>query len=204
MALFKPAQTSSNTSGFLGVQEVTITNFENKFEKFSWADVYIEVELNQKNSQYTKLMRIAGSFDFEADGRTIKGGSVLRRVYNLMEAGGRKVGISTVGCWEDENGNGIDNITKYLSENFAASEPIESYPYLAYIYKEKNPKSGKIFTTVYPKLWRNDDVNKVKMESDIKWLKDKNIIKEYIETVSGHNDSNQSDTALNNTGIDAL
>ena len=200
MALFKPTQTSSNTSGFLGVQEVTITNFENKFEKFSWADVYIEVELNQKNSQYTKLMRIAGSFDFEADGRTIKGGSVLKRVYNLFEAIGCDAGISTTGSWEDKDGNEIKDIDQYLSSEFAASEPIDSYPYLVYVYKEKNPKSGKVYTTVYPKLWENTNAGKITIQKDVEWLKSKNVIKEHIETVTTPKD----ETALSGSGIDAL
>ena len=200
MALFKPTQTSSNTSGFLGIQEVAITNFENKFDKFSWAYVYIEVELNQKNSQYTKLMRIAGSFDFEADGRTIKGGSVLKRIYNLFNSLGCTAGISTTGSWEDKDGIEIAQIDQYLSEKYAASEPIDSYPYLVYIYKEKNPKSGKVYTTVYPKLWENTNIGRATIQKDVEWLKSKNVIKEHIETEVTPKD----ETTLSGSGIDAL
>ena len=201
MALFKPAETSqSSTNGFLGVQEVTITNFENKFDKFSWADIYIEVELRQKNSQYPRIMRIAGSFDFEPDGRTIKGGSVLKRMYNLFGMIGCDAGISTVGTWEDSNGEEIKSIDQFLSEKYAASEPLDSYPYLAYIYKEKNPKTGKVYTTVYPRLWKNNNTGKIEIDKDVAWLKSKNVIKEHVET----DVTPAGETTLTGTGIDAL
>lgn len=201
MALFKPAVSqSSGNSGFLGVQEVTITNFEDKFDKFAWAHVYLEVELKQRNSQYSKLMRIAGSFDFEPDGRTIQGGSVLKRVYNLFGMLGCDAGISTTGSWEDGDGNEIKSIDQFLSEKYAASEPIESYPYLAYIYKEKNPKTGKVYTTVYPRLWANNNTGKIEIEKDVAWLKSKNVIKEHVET----DVTPSGETTLTGTGIDAL
>tara|TARA_R100000781_G_scaffold114836_1_gene87159 strand:+ start:1254 stop:1859 length:606 start_codon:yes stop_codon:yes gene_type:complete len=201
MALFKPAETSqSNSNGFLGIQEVAITNFENKFDKFTWADVYIEVELRQKNSKYPKLMRIAGSFDFETDGRTIKGGSVLKRIYNLFGALGCTAGISTVGTWEDADGEEIKVIDQFLSENYAASEPLDSYPYLVYIYKEKNPKTNKVYTTVYPKLWENTNIGRATIQKDVEWLKSKNVIKEHIETAV----TPDGEATLSGTGIDAL
>ena len=200
MTLFKPAVSSQNSSGFLGVQEVAITNFENKFDKFSWADIYIEVELQQKNSKYPKIMRVAGSFDFESDGRTIKGGTVLKRMYNLFNMIGCNAGISTVGTWEDSDGNEIKDIDQFLSENYADSEPLSSYPYLAYIYKEKNPKTGKIYTTVYPRLCENDNIGRATIQKDVEWLKSKNVIKEHIET----NVTPDGETTLSGSGIDAL
>ena len=105
----------------------------------------------------------------------------------------------TMGC-KDKDGIEIAQIDQYLSEKYAASEPIDSYPYLVYIYKEKNPKTNKVYTTVYPKLWENTNIGKATIQKDVEWLKSKNVIKEHIETATTPKD----ETTLSGSGIDAL
>ena len=83
MAIFKPEVSSSPVS-FLGPIEVGIINFKDKSSDFDWADVFIEVELSVKNSEYSNRMSICGRLDKDAEGK-ITGGSVLKRMYNLFD-----------------------------------------------------------------------------------------------------------------------
>ena len=76
----------------------------------------------------------------------------------------------------------IKDIAEYLNTHFAQIEMPGAgldYNYLAYIYKEKPKKDGdKAWTRVHHKIYANAEGNQSKLESDVKWLKDKGYLKE--------------------------
>ena len=187
MAIFKPEVKNGGTNKFLGTCEFGIVNFKDRTDEFDWADLYIEVEIQQKFSEYTRKLQIKGSF--EKDGNElITGGSVLKRLYHFFDTIGCAAGLNIKGTWEDENGEVIDNIQSYLSKNFikpaAPGEYEPSYDYIGYIYKAQPKKPGdKAWINVYPKIYTNSSENKAKLQNDVDWLKGKGIIKELTDEV---------------------
>ncbi len=189
MAIFKPVTTefSNDNNKFLGICKFAIMGFEDKSGMFDWADLYIEVEVKQEHSDYTRKLQIKGSFEKDDKGN-ISGGSVLKRMYAFFDAIGCTAGLNVEGKWEDEKGEKIDNIKDYLSKSFitkgtADFEP-QSYDYLAYFYKEQPKKPGaKSYTTVWPKVYRSSEENYNKLKSDIDWLKGKGYLKELTDEV---------------------
>ena len=64
MAIFKPETTEfSGENKFQGVNQFAIIDFENKSGTFDWADLYLEIEVKQEFSDYTRKLQIKGSFD---------------------------------------------------------------------------------------------------------------------------------------------
>ena len=189
MAILKTVTTefSNDNNTFLGICKFAIMGFEDKSGMFDWADLYIEVEVKQEHSDYTRKLQIKGSFEKDDKGN-ISGGSVLRRMYAFFDAIGCTAGLNVEGKWEDEKGEKIDNIKDYLSKSFitkgtADFEP-QSYDYLAYFYKEQPKKPGaKSYTTVWPKVYRSSEENYNKLKSDIDWLKGKGYLKELTDEV---------------------
>ena len=112
MAIFRPVMNTG--SSFFGICEINIKSFKDRSEEFDWADVFLDVTVKQKGSEYTRNIKLAGSFDKDADGN-ITGGSVLKRIYTFFDAIGCKAGLNVNGGWEDENGVKIENIVNYLS-----------------------------------------------------------------------------------------
>ena len=184
MAIFRPQGSNSAGSSFYGVCEITILGVEEKSADFEWADIYLDIEIKQKGSDYTKQLRIAGDLEKDTNGK-ITGGSVLKRMYNFFDIIGEKAGLTVDGTWEDENGNAIDNIANYLNQRHVAPVMPDSDPdfdYLAYVYKEKpKEKGGKVYSRVFHRLQRNDDKGRQTLESDVKWFKDKGFLKEATE-----------------------
>ena len=194
MAIFKP-ETSSTPTSFLGPIEVGIINFKDKSADFVWADVFIEVELSVKNSEYSNRMSVCGRLDKDAEGK-ITGGSVLKRMYNLFDMLGCKAGLTIDGKWEDDEGNSISDIADYLNQSFRT----DSEDYVAYAYKKKPKNPGdKVYTEVYPKLFLNTPGGKAQCEKDVAWLKSKGIIKEAdASDMPQKSDTPLAASALNN------
>tara|TARA_R110000824_G_scaffold69214_2_gene178333 strand:+ start:15178 stop:15777 length:600 start_codon:yes stop_codon:yes gene_type:complete len=198
MAIFKPKSTGGGNK-FLGICEVGIVGFKDRSDEFEWADLYLDVTVKPKESEYTRNIQIKGSFDKDTNGK-IEGGSVLRRMYVFFEAIGCGAGLNVDGGWEDADGNEILDIASYLNENFSeitipGDDP--RFDYLAYIYREQPKKSGdKSWTKVYHKMYKNLDGNSAKLQDDITWLKDKGVIKELDDSTS--NDKSMSEGALSN------
>jgi len=194
MAIFKPEVSSSPVS-FLGPIEVGIINFKDKSGDFDWADVFIEVELSVKNSEYSNRMSVCGRLDKDAEGK-ITGGSVLKRMYNLFDMLNCKAGLTIDSKWEDDEGNSIDSISDYLNQSFKT----DSEDYVAYAYKKKPKKVGdKVYTEVYPKLFLNTPGGKAQCEKDVAWLKSKGVIKEAdANDMPQKSDSSLAGSALNN------
>jgi len=189
MAIFKPKQTefSNESNKFLGICKFAILNFEDKSDMFDWADLYIEVEVKQEFSDYTRKLQIKGSFEKDSAGK-ITGGTVLKRLYTFFDAIGCTAGLNINGKWEEEDGKSIDDIVKYLEKGASDGSTIEDithYPYIAYFYKEQPKKNGaKSYTTVYPKVYRSTDENTGKLQKDIDWLKGKGYLKELTDAVT--------------------
>ena len=101
MAIFKPeVKEFSGDNKFLGVNQFAIIDFEDKSGMFDWADLYLEVEVKQEFSDYTRKLQIKGSFEKDSKGK-ITGGSVLKRMYTFFEAIGCSAGLNVDGKWED-------------------------------------------------------------------------------------------------------
>jgi len=194
MAIFKP-KTNSTPVSFLGPIEVGIINFKDKSSDFDWADIFIEVELSVKNSEYSNRMSICGRLDKDTEGK-ITGGSVLKRMYNLFDMLGCKAGLTIDGKWEDDEGCQINSISEYLNTAYKT----DSEDYVAYAYKKKPKKVGdKVYTEVYPKLFLNTPGGKTQCEKDVAWLKSKGVIKEAdAADMPQKSDTKLADTALNN------
>ena len=184
MAIFRPKGSNSTGSNFYGICEITLLEVEDKSSNFKWADIYLDIEIKQKGSDYTKQLRIAGDLEKDTNGK-ISGGSVLKRMYNFFDIIGEKAGLTVEGKWEDETGAPIGNIATYLNQRHVAPVMPDSDPnfdYLAYIYKEKpKEKGGKVYSRVFHRVQRNDDTGRKQLESDVKWFKDKGFLKEATE-----------------------
>ena len=193
MAIFKP-EIKSTTSGFLGPIEVGIVGFTDKSGDFDWADVFIEVELSVKNSEYTNRMSILGRLDKDAKDN-ITGGSVLNRMYRVFEAIGCNAGLNIQGKWEDEHGNEIKDIGKYLTERYTTT----SEQYIVYAYKKKPKPGKKVYTEIYPRLYPLGEASIAECLKDMQWLKSRGVIKEAdASDMPQKSDTPLADSALNN------
>ena len=179
MAIFRPETTTSN---FLGICQINIKSFKDRADDFDWSDVFIDVTIKQKGSEYTRNIKLAGSFDKDSNG-LITGGSVLKRMYTFFDAIGCKVGLNVKGEWEDAEGNIINNIEDYLNKEWIDPVQDDNNPdYIAYVYKEKPKKTGdKAWTRVYHKIYANKEENIAKLQDDVTWLKGKGVIKEVTD-----------------------
>ena len=65
MGIFRPETSESNGAGnkFTGVCKFAIVDFEDKSGMFDWADLFLEVEVKQEHSDYTRKLQIKGSFE---------------------------------------------------------------------------------------------------------------------------------------------
>ena len=98
MAIFKPEGTSS-FGNFTGICEFGILEFTDKSGTFDWADIFLEVKVKQKDSDYDRTLQIKGSL--EKENGKITGGSVLKRMYHFFDQIGCGAGINVDGEWED-------------------------------------------------------------------------------------------------------
>ena len=180
MALIKPTTSDKQSVNYYGICDIAVLNFQDRSPQYDWADIYLDITVKQKGSDYTKSIRLAGSLDKGPDG-SVSGGSVLNRLYHLFDILGVKAGINAKGSWETEDGQAIENIANYLNESYA--EGIDSsptkFPFLAYVYKEK-PKQvdGKVYTRVHHKINVNSVDGRKKLEDDMNWLREKGYLKE--------------------------
>ena len=113
MAIFRPTMNSS--ASYFGICAIALNNFEDKSAEFDWADIFIDVTVNQEGSEYTRNIKIAGSLEKDAKGN-ITGGSVLKRMYKFFDVIGCTAGLNVKGKWESEEGIEISNIAEYYDE----------------------------------------------------------------------------------------
>ena len=193
MAIFKPEVKSGNFSNFTGVCEFGILEFKNRSDEFDWADLFIEVSVKQKGSDFDRPLAIKGSFD-KVKGK-ITGGNGLTRLYHFFDQIGCEAGMNVDGGWESSDGKEIKDIEKYLNDNFVVGNGTDTpnLDYVGYFYKEQ-PKvpGGKSYTRVLSKVYKNVTENKAKLEDDVKWMKSKGYLKEFIEGETTQPTVNQS------------
>jgi len=187
MPIFRPEIKESTGNKFTGICKFAILSFEDKSGMFDWADLYLEVEVKQEHSEYSRKLQIKGSF--EKENGKITGGSVLKRLYTFFDALGCTAGLNVNGEWEDEKGDKIESIVEYLNERFAdismPGQSIENYPFIAYFYKEQPKKPGaRAYTTIWPKVYVYSEDNVTKLQKDIDWLKGKGYLKELSDEVA--------------------
>ncbi len=175
MALVKPKMsTGGGGNKFYGICEASIVGYEDKSSKFDWADIFIEVEVKLKDSEYTKKMQICGQL--ERVGEDVTGGSVLNRMYKFFEVIDCKAGINLKGEFEEEDGTPILNIAEYLNNNFAPKSDLD--PFMCYVYKSEPKDGGQSYTRVLPKLVMNTEAGKKDLESYVAFMKQKGHLKE--------------------------
>ena len=169
---FRPAESSGGGS-WLGVQKAAITNFSVE-TKYDWAEIYLVVDLDIESSQYSRQLKIAGSFDKDSKGK-ITTCSLLRKIYYLADAIGWKGGVNADGNWVDENDDPIDDIVDYLNTRFTSSQIPDAgteYDYVVYVFKEPlKPGKDKQYTRVHNKIMQNTDVGIKTLEEHIAYLK---------------------------------
>ena len=190
MALLKPKNTPGTGVNYFGICDIAILNFQDRSAQYDWADIYLDVTIKQKSSDYTKSIRILGSLEKEPDG-SVKGGSILNRLYHFFDVLGVKAGINSKGDWETEDGKPIEDIASYLNDNIAEgidSNPT-SFPFLAYVYKEKpKEKGGKVYTRVHHKINLNNAKGRKQLEDDMNWMRQKGFLKEASPEVKPDHD----------------
>ena len=172
-------------NNFYGVTEFGLLEFKDRSTEFEWADIFIEMLVKQKGSDYDKTIQIKGSL--EKENGKITGGGVLKRMYHVFDQLGCEAGINVKGEWEDAEGNKIDSISRYLNDNFIKAngsyEP--NMDFIAYFYKEKPiEEGGRAYTRAFNKIYRNSNENKAQLEDDVKWMKSKGYLKEVTDEAS--------------------
>ena len=184
MALFKPKGATSDGGGgnkYTGVCEVGIVRFEDKSADFDWADIFLVAEVAIKDSEYTRNLKLRGSFDKDGSGN-ITGGSVLNRLYKFFGDIGCSAGVNIKGEWEAEDGTPIKDIAKYLTDNHAEGASLPgmepAMTHVAYLYKEPNKKTGQAYNAVHYRLMPNTSAGKVDLASHVKWMKTNGYLKE--------------------------
>jgi len=179
---FRPTDLEATKDGgsrFLGFLPVAIMGYENKSHLYSWADVFISVTLQIDGSQYATEMKVAGSYDKEANGN-IKSCTLLKRLYWLFDVVGFEGGPDVQGNWVDKDGDEIKDLCKHLEDNHSTNPLVPKFEYYAYVYKEVSKKDpSKSYTTVYPKLTPNTAAGMKDLEGYIAFIKSKGLIREW-------------------------
>ena len=182
-------QKTENTGNapFLGFQEVALTDIVDKSDNYPNMDMFLEIHFRNGNSQYPWKYSLLGSFDRENDDTVSGNSSLLKRILYFTDAIGWAGGVNTKGEWVDENDNTVDDIagllnSKYTAKNYGLSDSETEYKYYIFTYKKWNEKAGKAYTTVCPKIVKNDERNRNDLESYVQYMKANKFIVEHDDT----------------------
>lgn len=179
MSVFRPTATSgSSKASYLGFKEINFLSITQPDPIPSWANIYWNIECEVEGSQYTNTLRIAGSLDRDAEGKLVDC-HVLRRLYYFLDCIGFDGGLNIDGEWVTSAGTPIPDILALLNGEYMKEAGSERYMAYAYIYKEaaKNP-SDKPYTKIQSKVVQNTPEARKELEEYIKFMKEKNHIKE--------------------------
>lgn len=190
MGRFKPSTKTKFTNGtpppWLGFQDAQIISFEDKSNDYNWADLYLELKLNTKGSEYPVTMNIAGQFDRDDEEKIIEC-SLTRKLYSLFNA------IGFGGGPDEESGklltaadDTIEDVSLFFNNNYAAGDSPE-FPYTIYVYKvkvmDKTSGEEKVWTRVDPRMAKTANAKQLSgFMNYIKWAKENAVITEYIPT----------------------
>ena len=182
-------QSSDNSGGanFLGFQEVALTDVVDRSADYPNMEIFLEIHFRNGNSQYPWKYSLLGSFDRENDDTVSGNSSLLKRILYFTDAIGWAGGVNTKGEWVDENDNTVDDIagllnSKYTAKNYGLSDSETEYKYYIFTYKKWNEKAGKAYTTVCPKIVKNDERNRNDLESYVQYMKANKFIVEHDDT----------------------
>lgn len=207
MAIHRPKDSTAGPS-WLGFQEAAIVGVNNKVndKNLEWADIALEIELACPGSDFTRIMKIIGKLEFDADGE-LYDNSLLRKLYRFFDVIGFDGGLNIYGEWETIDGKKITDeelenmLSQYAQDNTTGQEGL-SYDFYCYVY-QKPAKPGKdkdFYTEVYPRLADNNEAGRQDLENYINWLKTRGFLKEY----QGPSKSNSTDTDDTVEGVDIL
>ena len=203
MAIIRPKKEENKEyTSFTGVCEFGIMEFTDKSADFDWADLFIEITVRQKGSDFDRNIAIKGNFDKEGD--KITGGATLKKMYHFFDQIGCDAGITVDGKWENSDGEPIDNIGDYLNKHHVkASSKGAGTPdldYLGYFYKQQ-PKvpGGKSYLQALARVYKNTNANVIEMTKHVNWMKSKGYIKELTgDTPAQPTMNSMSGSALGN------
>jgi|TARA_Y100000310_G_scaffold87749_2_gene84627 hypothetical protein len=185
---YRPEQKQSFKNGdtppWLGYQNTKILSFKDESDKYDWADVYLVIEMQTAGSEFPVRMRINGSFERDEEG-FIMNNSLLKKFYSIADAVGFGGGFDKAGDWVTKSDEGIEDIAKFLNNNYTDNSGSEIYPYTIYVYKtkvmDKQSNEEKVWTRVVERMAKSDNQKQMKsLESYVKWAKDNDVIKEHV------------------------
>lgn len=190
MAIFKQPTNiqfkNGNTPPWLGFQNAQITSFKDKTNEYDWADIYLELKLNTKSSEYPVTMNIAGHYERDENDNIIEC-SLTRKLFSLFNAIGFGGGPDEqTGKLLTAAGGNIEDVTKFFNNNYAAGDSPE-YPYTIYVYKrkvlDKNTGEENVWTRVDSRIAKTANAKQLSRFMDyVKWAKDNGVIIEHVST----------------------
>ena len=182
-------QSSDNSGGanFLGYQEVALTDVVDKSADYPNMDMFLEIHFRNGNSQYPWKYSLLGSFDREDDDTISGNSSLLKRILYFTDAIGWAGGVNKYGKWVDNDDKAVEDIaglfnSEFTAANYGLTDSEAEHKYYIYTYKKWNEKAGKAYTTVCPKIVKNDERNRNDLESYIKYMKANKFIVEHDDT----------------------
>lgn len=180
-------KTTSGGGNFLGFQEVALTDVIDKSADYPQMDMFLEVYFRNDNSQYPWKYSLLGTFDKEDDGTISGDSSLLKRILYFTDAIGWTGGVNTKGKWVDDNDESVEDIagllnSKYSEANYGLTKNDAAHKYYIFAYKKYNKKAGKAYTTVCPKIVKNDERSRKDLESYVQYMKANKFIVEHDET----------------------
>ena len=96
-------------------------------------------------------------------------------------------GVNTKGEWVDDNDESVEDIagllnSKYSEANYGLTKNDAAHKYYIFAYKKYNKKADKAYTTVCPKIVKNDERSRKDLESYVQYMKANKFIVEHDET----------------------
>tara|TARA_R110000824_G_scaffold13876_4_gene59660 strand:+ start:620 stop:1258 length:639 start_codon:yes stop_codon:yes gene_type:complete len=185
---YKEESTNTGGGNFLGFQEVTLTDVVDRSADYPNMDMFLEIYFRNQNSQYPWKYSLLGSFDRDGSDTVDGNSSLLKRILYFTDAIGWTGGVNTKGSWVDEDDKSVEDIAGLLNLNHAqanygiSDSDSTEHKYYIFTYKKWNEKAGRAYTTVCPKIVKNDDHGRKDLESYIQYMKANKFIVEHDDT----------------------
>ena len=196
---YKEESTNTGGGNFLGFQEVTLTDVVDKTADYPNMDMFLEIYFRNENSQYPWKYSLLGSFDREGDDTLAGSSSLLKRILYFTDAIGWDGGVDTNGKWVNGDDKTVEDIAALLNLNFTKanyglSESDTEHKYYIFTYKKWNEKASRAYTTVCPKIVKNNEHGRNDLESYIKYMKANKFIVEHDDTKTPVSNGTMSST----------
>ena len=186
---YEESSTNGGDANWLGFQEVALTDVVDRSADYPNMEMFLEIHFRNENSQYPWKYSLLGSFDRDENEKVDGDSSLLKRILYFTDAIGWNGGVNTKGEWVDEDDIAVENIaallnSKFTEHNYGSDNKSSSDPHKYYIftYKKWNDKTKRAYTTVVPKIVRNETKGRNDLESYIKYMKANKFIVEHDDT----------------------